>query len=325
MKVRLLNAALLSALSLIATSVPAAEAQKVENIKYGDFSNWVTRHIKESGVIGGNQKTIYEIGPNATINGASAYTPTGGSPWATSNVYAKVMGITKTSNAVFPDTRDGGNRCAKLTTVMEHCKAIGMIDIDVVVAGTIFLGRMYEPIKSTSNPMSKMEMGVPFTKRPKALRFDYKLTIPNTNQRTYSSGLSKQKTLQGHDNAEIFLLLQRRWEDEKGNLHAKRVGTARQLYSKSTNGWVNKHEMTISYGDITGQPWYKKYMGLIAKDKSYYARNSKGKLVPVIEEGWDDANATPTHMLMMFSAGSGEPYVGTLGLTLWIDNVSLVY
>ena len=34
--------------------------------------------------------------------------------------------------------------------------AIGIINIDVVVAGTIFLGRMFEPIKSTSNPMSKM-------------------------------------------------------------------------------------------------------------------------------------------------------------------------
>ena len=28
-------------------------------------------------------------------------------------------------------------------------------------------------------------------------------------------------------------------------------------------------------------------------EKAYYARNSRGKMVPVQEEGWDDANATP--------------------------------
>ena len=30
-------------------------------------------------------------------------------------------------------------------------------------------------------------------------------------------------------------------------------------------------------------------------------------------------------MIVMFSAGSGEPYVGTPGLTLWVDNVGLEY
>jgi hypothetical protein len=66
-------------------------------------------------------------------------------------------------------------------------------------------------------------------------------------------------------------------------------------------------------------------MGLIPESKSYYARNSKGKMVPVHEDGWASADTTPTHMLVMFSAGSGEAYIGTLGLTLWVDNVALQY
>ena len=54
-------------------------------------------------------------------------------------------------------------------------------------------------------------------------------------------------------------------------------------------------------------------------------RNSKGKLVPIREEKWDGANATPTHMMLMASSGCGTAYVGTIGMTLWIDNMALVY
>ena len=57
----------------------------------------------------------------------------------------------------------------------------------------------------------------------------------------------------------------------------------------------------------------------------YYARNSKGKMVKVIEEKWDDANATPTHVLVMASSGCGTAYTGTVGMTLWIDNVAFGY
>lgn len=48
-------------------------------------------------------------------------------------------------------------------------------------------------------------------------------------------------------------------------------------------------------------------------------------MVPVVEEGWDSPDARPTHLIVMFSAGSGEPFTGTPGLTLWVDNVGLQY
>jgi len=307
------------------TSSSVAYGQKREAIHYGDFNNWVTRNIKESKIIGGKTKQVYEIGPEKTIDGDKPYANEGGSPWATSNVMAKVYGITKTSNAVFPDVRNGNDRCAKLTTRLENCKAIGIINIDVVVAGSMFLGQMFEPIKSTNDPYSKMEMGVPFTKCPKALVYDYKLYIPAGGTRLYSSGFGSKKTLPGSDNAEVFIYLQRRWEDEEGNLYAKRIATGRELLSESTDDWVDGHRLELHYGDISHKPYFKTYMDLLPEDKSYCARNSKGKITPVKEVGWDEPDAQPTHMIMMFSAGSGEPYVGTVGTCFWIDNVALEY
>lgn len=295
------------------------QAGGVERIKYGDMNGWVTRNIKESAVIGGNQKKVYAIGPTCTL-GDKPYHNMGESPWATSNVLAKVSGITKTSNAVYPATRSGADKCARLTTQMEQVKVLGVINMDVMVAGSMFLGEMVEPIKSTSNPYSKMNMGVPYTKRPTALVFDYKLECPNVNTRTKSTGFSSKKTLQGRDAAVVFVFLQRRWEDADGNIHAKRVGTGGQKFS-TTTPWHNGHRVPIRYGNASTQPGYSQYLALRSGSNAYYARNSKGRLVPVKEEGWDDPNATPTHAIVMFSAGSGEPYVGTEGLTLYVDNV----
>lgn len=303
-----------------------ATAGALERIKYGDFQQWIKRNIKESAIIGGAAKTLYEIGPTTTINGNKAYNNMGGSPWATSNVYAKVAGVSKGSNSVFPDNRGGGNYCVKLTTVFEHVKALGIINMDVLASGSIYLGRMIEPVKSTKNPYSKLDMGVAFNKRPKYLIFDYKTYIPEGEPMIYSSGFGSQKVLKGRQNAcETFILLQRRWEDKDGNIYAKRVGTGRERYVKSTSGWVNNHKLAIHYGDITKQPFFKSYMGLISNDRPYYARNSKGKMVPVKEVGWDAPNAVPTHMMVMFSAGCGTAYEGTPGQTMWVDNVCLEY
>lgn len=310
---------------LLALCASGAWGESFEPIKYGDMENWVTRNIKESAIIGGNYKKVYAIAPTRTIDGNVAYTNQGGSPWATSNVMAKVSGVTKASNSIEPGEHPGHGKCAVLLSKLEECKALGIINIKVMVAGSMFLGKMHEPIKSTKSPYSKMEMGIPYTKRPEALVYDYELIIPSTNERVYSSGFGKQKRLAGHDNAEVMILLQRRWEDAEGNIYAKRVGTGRELLTRSSGGWKNCHHLKVNYGDITSQPYYKANMGLIPAAKSYYAKNSKGKMVPVKEVGWDSADATPTHMIVMFSAGSGEPYVGTPGLTFKVDNVGLAF
>ena len=128
-----------------------ASAQNTEKIKFGDFENWQTRIIPESRLIGGHKKTLYEIAPTKTVEGNIPYSNQGGSQWATSNVLANVMGIVKGSNAVFPDDREGGGKAAKLSCIMEHCKAIGIINIDVCVAGSIFLGEFMTHLSRPSN------------------------------------------------------------------------------------------------------------------------------------------------------------------------------
>lgn len=295
-------------------------ALRLEPIKYGDFSNWYTREIKESKIIGGKTKTVYEIAPKGHTTGNKPYSNLGGSPWATSNVYAKVAGVVKASNAVSP-AQVNGNTVAKVEAKMEEVKALGIINMDVMVAGTIFLGQLYEPITNTKAPFAKMEMGMPYTKRPVALVFDYKVDMPAVNTRVKATGLSSKKTLQGRDQAEVYVLLQKRWEDADGKIYAHRVGTGRERYSKSIP-WTKSHQLKINYGDITGKSFYKPWMGLLNGKKAYYAKNSKGKMVPVEEVGWAAPDETPTHVLVMCSSSCGEPFVGTEGIALYVDNLA---
>lgn len=311
----------ISMVLLSVSGVLAASTLRLEPIKYGDFSNWVTRDVKESKLLGGKTKTIYEIAPARHVPGNNQpYSNEGGSPWATSNVYAKVSGIVKGSGTVSPAVLNG-NKVAKLEAKMEEVKVLGIINMDVMVPGTLFLGKINEPITSPKGPFAKMEMGMPYSKRPSALVYDFKVDMPDTDTRVKSTGFSSKKTLPGRDNAEVYVLLQKRWEDKNGNIFAQRVGTGRERYNR-TIPWTTKHQLPIHYGDISKESWFKPWMGLLNGDKAYYAKNSKGKLVPVQEVGWASADATPTHVLVMASSTCGEPYVGTEGLTLYIDNMS---
>lgn len=292
-------------------------SQTIEPIKFGDFNQWVTRNIKESAALGGQTKKLYEVGPTSTLNGNNPYKSTI-SPWGTSNVMGKVCGIVKGSNAVFPAVRNGSDKCVKMCTILDHVKVLGIVNMEVLVAGTLFTGYMLEPVSSTKNPYSKMNMGMAYTKKPKALVFDYKVDMPNTNKRIKSTGFSSKKELNGHDNPVVFVFLQKRWEDESGNIHAVRVGTGGRKFTQGS-GWVNGYKLPIVYGDISSNPgmgWLKLRSG----SNSYHAKNSKGKMKPINEEGYD-ANATPTHVIIMMSAGDGEPYVGTEGLNFYVDNV----
>lgn len=306
-------------LAFLLGATSGAEALRLEPVRYGDFSNWVSRDITESKVIGGQKKTIYEIAPKKHIVGNVPYANMGGSPWATSNVYAKVSGVVKCSGTVTPAALNGSTVC-KMEAKMEHVKVLGLINMDVMVAGSIFLGRVFEPITSTKGPFSKMEMGIPYTKRPSCMVYDIKVDMPASNTRVKSTGLGPKKTLSGRDNAEVYVLLQQRWE-ENGKLYARRVGTGRERYAQSVP-WTKGHQLKIHYGDISKESFYKPWMGLLNGKKAYYARNSKGKLVPVEEVGWAPANAVPTHVLFMASSSCGEPFVGTEGIALYIDNIA---
>lgn len=312
------------ALLLAANShlLPVWGQEKEVPFSYGDMNQWVVREIHESSIIGGNTKLLYELGPTDTIVGNTAYHNQGGSPWACSNVLAKVTGVVKTNTSVFPEKR-GNGWCARLETRMESVRVLGLVDIEVVAAGSVFLGKVHEPIRSTKNPQSILGSGVSFTKKPKAVRFDYKTKLAPDKNRVRSTGFSRKTTVQGQDSIAAILLLQKRWEDKDGNIFAKRIGTMIQRYTSSTPDWVNDATYPVLYGDITSRPEYKPYMGIQAEER--YTLNSQGKSVPITEVGWADEGDAPTHIILQFTSSHGGAYIGSPGNTFWIDNVKLVY
>ncbi len=303
-------------------STAAIAQHKVELLPFGDMDQWVNREIKESGIIGGQTKNVYAIGPTQTIAGAKAYKNLGGSPWGTSNVLAKVAGVVKTNTSVFPEER-GDGYCARLDTRMESVKVFGLVDITVLAAGSIFLGSVHEPIKGTKNPNKMLDMGIPFTKRPIAIQFDYKVKMSDRENRIRATGFSKITDVSGKDFPAAILLLQKRWEDADGNIFAKRVGTMVVRYYATTD-WHNDATYEILYGDITGNPAYKAHMMRLQVEERY-AVNSKGESVPVHEVAWGEEGDEPTHMVLQFTSSHGGAYIGSPGNTFWIDNVRFVY
>ena len=300
------------------------EEGTMEYIRFGNFDQWLVRHVKESGIIGGDTKTLYHIAPNGTWNNNSPYLGTGGTPWACSNVMAKVSGITKTNVSVYRDTHPGHGYCAKLYTHLEECKVLGIVNIKVLAAGSIYLGQTQEPITNTKNPMSKLNAGVKFTKRPTALVFDYKVKLSGKPNRVKQTGFGKPSTVAGKDMPDVILYLQKRWEDAHGNIYAKRVGTMVRRFISNTD-WVNNARFPIYYGDITKLKIYNSAWALTSGENTKYAKNSKGKMVPVKEVGWGNANDTPTHLVLQFDSSHGGAYIGSVGNTLWVDNVRLAY
>lgn len=309
-------------LSVVLADGDGVTSENVVPFAYGDMDNWIVREIHESGIIGGNTKWLYELGPSDTIVGNTAFRNMGGSPWATSNVMAKVAGVVKTNTSVFPEKR-GDGMCARMETRYESVKVFGLVDIEVIAAGSVFLGTVHEPIKGTKNPQAMLQSGVPFSKKPKALRFDYKVKAAPEKNRVRSTGFSRKSTVAGQDSLAVILLLQKRWEDAEGNVYSKRVGTMVQRYTESTPDWVNDATYPILYGNITSKPEYKPYMRIQVEER--YTLNSKGKSVPIQEVGWAEPGEAPTHMVLQFTSSHGGAYIGSSGNTFWIDNVELIY
>ena len=314
-KTILLSAALLTASTGTLRALPYApeflqEEATEGNIAYlakGNFEHWTSQTIKESRIIGGKTVNLMNIGY----------------PWASSNVWAKVSGVTKTNVSVYKDSHPGHGSCVKLYTHIVEAKVLGIINIKVLAAGSIYLGNTIQPIRDTKNPMSKLNAGVKFNKRPQAIIFDYKTHIVPGN-RIRQNGITRGSKVAGQDMADCVLYLQKRWEDANGNIFAKRVGTMVKRFSHSTD-WQNNARFTIHYGDIRHQSFYNEAWGLTTGENTKYARNSKGAMVPVKEVGWAAANETPTPIVLQFDSSHGGAYIGTVGNTLWVDNVRLAY
>ena len=295
-----------------------------ELLPYADFEQWAVRYIKESGIIGGNTTTLYAVAPTDTIyeNKPFIY-GRNGNIWSVSNAYAKVSGIEKGSGTLRPEYRDAKNGyCCRMDSKFEEVVAMGFIDITIQVSGTLFTGRNIEPIRTQKDPYQNIDFGVPFTRHPVALQFDYKTHVVQDDFIWHAKGMSKPKKIAGKAAAQVTFVLQKRWEDEKGNIYALRVGSAYERYTKDVPDWVNDHQIPVHYGDITGEPFYREWMGFCLPMR---ATNSKGKIVPVQEIGWADPGTAPTHMIINITSDHHDAFVGPDGSTFWVDNIKLVY
>lgn len=291
----------------------------------GKFDNWCVREIKESAVIGGNTEYLYEFygRPTDTLRtGKQPFKAPEGYLWRTNNVLAVVMGVVKTNNTVYPEKR-GEGYCARIETHVEEVKALGVVNMDVVCQGTLIVGELPEPITTTKDPMTKVEYAIPFTGLPKYLQLDYKADVGYETVR--GTGFSKLKPMGEPDYAEITMILQKRWEDEEGNVHALRVGTGIERIMEDIPQWINGHKVNIYYGNMTAEPSYKEYMGLKNDpETAYHTLNSKGQDVMVLEEGWAPASTQPTHLVLHFISSCGKAFYGGVGNVLWVDNVEIV-
>lgn len=306
--------------------VPGYAQQSVADMigTYGTFDSWCRREVKESAVIGGRTKYLYEFyGDGQTMQtGKTPFCAPEGYIWRTNNVLAVVAGIVKTNNTVFPEKR-GDGYCARIETHLEDIKTLGIVNMDVCCQGALLIGRLDEPIGDTKNPMAKVIYGIPFDGSPKALKLDYKADVGHDVIK--ATGFSKVRNMGVPDWAEIIVILQKRWEDADGTVHALRVGTGIERIMKDIPEWVNGHEVPILYGDITSGPDYQEYMGLKNDaEQAYHAINSRGENVVVHEDGWAGPGTEPNYLMVHFMSSCGKAFYGGVGNILWVDNVELV-
>lgn len=307
---------------VFAPSVKAqAKMDSLINIK-GRFDNWRVYNLQESGIIGGNVKTIYKLSEGDTLSGQEPCPVRAEDVFSPCNIMANVVGVIKGSNSVFPEPR-GDGYCARLSVIMENVRVLGMVNMEVLVQGTILTGYFNEPIKDTKSAYTKMDCGIPFTGRPSAVRYDYKADVGHTVIR--STGFSPQKVIGGRDYPFIAVFLQRREEDADGNVTASRVGTAYRRFYENQEEWINGETIPVRYGDISREEDFIPEMGLHNGDILYYCKNSKGKIVPIQENSWASPDEESTHIIVWISSSSGEAFHGGPGNTFWVDNFQLVY
>ena len=290
----------------------------------GRFENWRVYNLQESGIIGGNIKTISKLSEGDTLSGQEPFPVGAEDVFQPCNIMANVVGIVKGSNSVFPEPR-GDGYCARLSVIMEKVKVLGMINMEVLVQGTVLSGHFNEPIRDTKSAYTKMDCGVPFTGRPSAVQYDYKAEVGHTVIR--STGFSAKKTIGGRDYPFIAVFLQRREEDDKGNVFAARVGTAFKRFYDNQAEWINGETIPVRYGDISAEEDFLPEMDLHDDDGGivYYCRNSRGQIVPIQENAWAAPDEEPTHIIIWISSSSGEAFYGGLGNTFWVDNFKLLY
>jgi hypothetical protein len=290
-------------------------------LNYSSLDFWYSRKVDESSLLSGKTIELYGIGkvdPKSDFFDIKLKDER--SPWSTTNIFSKMV-FELGNTRVFPEKR-GNGYCCRLETGIRKDNLAGL-KVEVLIAGTLFLGEMIEPVKGLNNPLKNVNQGIPFNKKPKAVKFDYKYHVGEKRvTATYNS-----TPAEGIDKAEFCLILQKRWEDKNGNVFATRIAGARKFFTGSVKEWVNGAVFPVTYGDVTHLPEYdEKTMGLIPGVSEVYVKNSQNKMVSLVETGWGKPDDIPTHMILYFTSSyQGVEYKGSPETVFWVDNIELVY
>jgi hypothetical protein len=300
---------------------PSTFTDKQGQLNYSSLDFWYSRKVKESILLSGNTIELYGVGQ--VDAGSDFYDTTlkdKSSPWCTSNIYSKMV-LDLGNTRIFPEKRGTGT-CCRLETSIRKDNIAGL-KVEVLIAGTLFVGEMIEPVRSLKDPIKNVNQGILFNKKPKAIKFDYKYTVGKQRVKA----VYNLDPAEGTDKAEFCLILQKRWEDKNGNVFAVRIGGARQFFTGSVSQWINGTIFPVSYGDVTHLPEYDaKTMGLIPSTGEVYVKNSQNKMVPLVETAWGKADDTPTHLILYFTSSyEGVQYIGSPETVFWVDNIELVY
>jgi hypothetical protein len=288
---------------------------------YSSLDNWYARKLKESVLLSGKTIDLYGVGKvSAGANLFDLKLKDNTSPWGTTNIYAKMV-LDLGNTRVIPEKR-GDGYCARLETKIRKDNIAGF-EVEVLLAGTLFLGETAEPVKGMKDPEKYANQGIPFTGMPKAVKFDYKYHVGK--KRVVAT--TNVKPVDGEDRTDFAIILQKRWEDKDGNVFATRIGGYRQFFTGTESQWVNGATFPVFYGDATKLPHYEpETMGLIPSVGRVFVKNSKGALVPLVETGWGKPGENPTHIIMYFTSSyEGMKYTGSTESVFWVDNIELVY
>lgn len=311
----------LNAISLYAQKSPAQFVDSNGQLNYSSLDFWYARKVKESFVLSGKTIELYGVGQvPSSANFFDTRLKDPKSPWGTTNIYSKMV-LDLGNTRVFPEKR-GDGYCCRLETAIRKDNIAGL-KVEVLIAGTLFVGEMIEPVRGLKDPLKNVSQGIPFNLKPKAVKFDYKYHVgSNRVKAVYSVDPAA-----GSDKAEFCIILQKRWEDKNGNVFATRIGGARQFFTGTVSQWVNGAAFPVTYGDITKLPHYDaKTMGLIPSVGEVYVKNSHDQLVSLVETGWGKPEDVPTHMIFYFTSSyQGILYQGSPESVFWVDNIEFVY
>jgi len=311
----------LYALVAFSQNDPSIYIDKQGQLNYSSLDFWYARKVKESILLSGNTIDLFGVGkidPGSDFFDTNLKDPK--SPWGTSNIFSKMV-LDLGNTRVFPEKRDNGY-CCRLETAIRKDNIAGL-KVEVLISGTLFVGDMIEPVRSLKDPLKNVNQGIPFNRKPKAVKFDYKYTVGKQRVKAIYS----VDPAEGTDKSEFCLILQKRWEDKNGNVFATRIGGARQFFTGTASQWINGATFPVSYGDITRLPEYDaKTMGLIPGVGEVFVKNSKNEMVPLVETGWGKPDDQPTHMIFYFTSSyEGVQYIGSTESKFWVDNIEMVY